>query len=90
MLAHKQCLITGASRGIGEAISLAYAKERAKLLLVSRNQRALDAAGERCRRAGAPVCDTFAADLSVRAEVNKVANVYHALIALNPATASSL
>lgn len=42
-LAGKLAIVTGASRGIGEAIARAFAAEGAKLILVSRKQAALDA-----------------------------------------------
>ena len=75
MLAGKRCLVTGASRGIGEAIALSYAKEGATLFLVSRTKELLDAVAERCRTEGSPLCETYAADLSVAADVQNVANV---------------
>jgi len=40
-LKNKVALITGASRGIGEAISLRFAKEGAKVILVSRSKKDL-------------------------------------------------
>ena len=42
-------LITGASRGIGEAIATAYAREGARLLIVSRKAEGIAAAAERIR-----------------------------------------
>jgi NAD(P)-dependent dehydrogenase (short-subunit alcohol dehydrogenase family) len=42
MLQEKVALITGASKGIGKAVAYALGKEGAKVILVSRNQEALD------------------------------------------------
>jgi NAD(P)-dependent dehydrogenase (short-subunit alcohol dehydrogenase family) len=51
-LTHKVALITGASRGIGAAIALAYAAAGAKVVLSSRNQEGLDAVAAGIRTAG--------------------------------------
>jgi NAD(P)-dependent dehydrogenase (short-subunit alcohol dehydrogenase family) len=48
----KVALITGASRGIGEAIAVAYAQAGAKVVLASRKQADLDNVAQRIREAG--------------------------------------
>lgn len=54
-LENRVIVITGASRGIGEAIAAAAAEEGARLVLASRKQDALDAVAERLRGMGAEV-----------------------------------
>lgn len=51
-LTGKVALITGASRGIGEAIALAYAKAGAKVVLSSRKQAALELVAQHIRQIG--------------------------------------
>jgi short-subunit dehydrogenase len=54
----KSILITGASSGIGEALSLAYAGAGTALALSGRNAERLAAVAERCRALGAQVSAT--------------------------------
>ena len=51
-LSGKVALITGASRGIGEAIAVAYSQAGAKVVLASRKQAGLDEVAQRIRESG--------------------------------------
>ena len=57
-LSGRRVIVTGASRGIGEAIALGFAREGARLLLVARDQAKLDRAAEIARALGAEVVTT--------------------------------
>src|SRR5919206_1825295 len=54
-LSGKVALITGASRGIGQAIAVAYAAAGARVVLASRKQAGLDTVAEAIRAAGGEV-----------------------------------
>lgn len=56
MLKGKNCLITGASKGIGKSIALAFAKEGGNLIIVSRSQDLLEAMISECIQNGAGGC----------------------------------
>jgi dehydrogenase/reductase SDR family member 4 len=51
-LANKVALITGASKGIGEAIAMTYAAHGAKVVINSRKQEELDKVAEKIKAAG--------------------------------------
>jgi 3-oxoacyl-[acyl-carrier protein] reductase len=69
LLSGRAAVVTGAARGIGAAISLAFAREGARLCLVDRAAGdALDSAAAQCAEFGAEVT-TVRADVSVEADV---------------------
>ena len=57
-LDNKIALITGAGRGIGQAIAIAYAREGAKLSLAARSVPELEETAAECRKLGAEVLVT--------------------------------
>ena len=70
-LSGKTALVTGASRGIGEAIALSLGEAGATLALVSRDAKSLNEVSEKAKRQGIK-SETFTADISKEADVEQL------------------
>ena len=70
-LQDKTALITGAGRGIGQAIATAYAGEGAKLSLAARSISGLEETAAECRKLGAEVLIT-ATDVTASGQVQRL------------------
>eukprot|EP00210_Caulerpa_lentillifera_P005865 g5609.t1 len=68
------CLVTGASRGIGEQIAMEFANRGASLILAAQDEERLKHVAEKCRQNGAESCHSYSANLLVRQEVENLAN----------------
>ncbi|MDR6227609.1 SDR family oxidoreductase [Desmospora profundinema] len=68
-LKNKTAIITGASRGIGEAIAVAFSREGADSLLVGRSEFDLERVAERVRESGRKAVP-FPADVTREADVD--------------------
>ena len=68
-LPHRAALVTGAGRGIGEAVALALAREGASLTIASRTASELEQVAARIRRRGG-VVHAVPADVSSQQDVN--------------------
>jgi 3-oxoacyl-[acyl-carrier protein] reductase len=63
-LRDRACVVTGASRGIGEATAIALAKAGAAVLLVGRREDALQEVAAAAKAAGAPQAEPLALDVT--------------------------
>ncbi len=71
LLKDRVALVTGASRGIGRAISLRFAAEGANLVICARSKPQIDQLSEEIRRGGRE-CLGVAASVDNEAEVNRM------------------
>ena len=72
-LENKVALITGANKGIGRSVALAYAREGADIILVARNQAMLEDAAAEIEAAGQKAL-AVSCDVSSAEEVSKTAD----------------
>lgn len=72
-------LITGASRGLGEALAVELARQGARLVLVSRTRTALEPVVRRIRQAGGEA-HALAADLGSKDDIYPLAGAATALV----------
>lgn len=70
-LTGKTALITGASKGLGRAMALAFAEAGARLALVSRDAQLLAAVQAECRARGAEA-EVYPTDVTSEAQVEKL------------------
>jgi len=73
MLRGKVVMITGASRGLGRALALAFAREGVSLVINSRSEDSLEPVAGEAKVTGAEVL-AIPADVSVEAEVERLVN----------------
>lgn len=69
----KVAVITGASKGIGEAIAMAFAEAGASVVVSSRKQQAVDEVAEKLRSAGGEAF-AFAANAGKREDLERLVN----------------
>lgn len=65
-------VVTGASKGIGSAVSLALAAAGAKLILVARGEAALQDVAKQCRDAGSPKVVPLVADVGDLKDLDRI------------------
>jgi retinol dehydrogenase 14 len=69
----KMCVVTGASSGIGKETAIGLARQGARVAIVCRDRERGAAAAVETRAAGSPQVEVFLADLSLQADVRRVA-----------------
>lgn len=74
LLHEHTCLITGASRGIGEHIAMEFAQQGATLILAAQDDKNLKNVAEKCRELGAVSCYSYSVNLASREGVDNFAN----------------
>lgn len=68
----KTVVVTGASRGLGEAMTVGFARAGASLVLGARTVPDLERVAVRAREAGAPAVEVVPTDVSVAADVQRL------------------
>ncbi|MEO6944711.1 MAG: SDR family oxidoreductase [Lacisediminihabitans sp.] len=66
-------VVSGASRGLGEAMAVAFASEGATVVLAARTESDLNRVAERCRKAGATDVLTVPTDVTQESDVDALA-----------------
>jgi NAD(P)-dependent dehydrogenase (short-subunit alcohol dehydrogenase family) len=72
-LANRTAIVTGASRGIGKAIALAFGREGANVVVAARTTDALASVANQLEQMGAAAL-AVTADLSIEADIQRIAD----------------
>ena len=72
-LENKTAIVTGASRGIGKAMSLAFGREGANVVVTARTTESIEGVAEEINRMGTEAL-SVTADLSVESQIQRIAN----------------
>ena len=75
-LENKIAVVTGASRGIGEAIALAFGREGAQIVATARTTKALESLVSRLGEMGIDAL-AVTADLSVDADIQRIVDEWN-------------
>jgi NAD(P)-dependent dehydrogenase (short-subunit alcohol dehydrogenase family) len=78
-LEHRRALVTGAGRGIGEAIALAFAREGCRLALAARTAKEIESVAGRVRASGGEA-HPIVADVSAPDEARKLVDAARAAL----------
>ncbi|KAL3155118.1 hypothetical protein ABBQ38_011176 [Trebouxia sp. C0009 RCD-2024] len=73
LLKGKWALVTGASKGLGKAIAITYAKQGASIALAARSEDKLKDVAEACKKAGAPEVDVLPIDMMSSKSIDTLA-----------------
>lgn len=72
ILQGKVIVVTGASRGLGEAMAVGFAGEGASLVLAARTTEDLERVGKECESAGAPSVAVIPTDINEETQVQRL------------------
>lgn len=72
LLEGKVIVVTGASRGLGEAMAVGFAREGAHLVLAARTTDDLDRVGKECEAGGAPSVTVIPTDINEETQVQRL------------------
>eukprot|EP00382_Lankesteria_abbotti_P000379 CAMPEP_0113846212 /NCGR_PEP_ID=MMETSP0372-20130328/1183_1 /TAXON_ID=340204 /ORGANISM="Lankesteria abbotti" /LENGTH=239 /DNA_ID=CAMNT_0000815333 /DNA_START=89 /DNA_END=808 /DNA_ORIENTATION=+ /assembly_acc=CAM_ASM_000359 len=75
LLKGKRCLITGASKGIGEAIALSFASNGADLILAARSSDLLQKLSARCLELGAASAEVIPGNFADKQDVQRIGDM---------------
>ena len=71
-LKHKTAIVTGASRGIGKAIALAFGKQGANVVVTARTTQAINSVVDELQQMGVGAL-AVSADLAIEADIQRIA-----------------